>query len=73
MTAFSILLACSAPKLIPVVIGMLAFLLSDMSLSTMYFGGKEDSKAMFLICHILYYGAQICIASFIFIACTCGA
>jgi len=69
MTAFSILLFLSNADLVLLAVGMLAFLLSDMSLSTMYFGDKPDSKGMFIVCHVLYYGAQICIASFIFIAC----
>jgi uncharacterized membrane protein YhhN len=67
MTAFSIILFLGNCNLALIAIGMLAFLLSDMTLSTMYFGGKADSKELFVICHVLYYGAQICIASFIFI------
>ena len=41
--------------------GLVAFLLSDLVLSTQYFGGKEENKILIIINHILYYGAQVLI------------
>ena len=46
--------------------GMILFLLSDVVLTQMYFGGKPNDKALCIINHALYYAAQICIASFVF-------
>ena len=46
--------------------GMILFLLSDVVLTQMYFGGKPNDKALCIINHSLYYAAQICIASFVF-------
>jgi hypothetical protein len=47
-------------------IGMVLFLLSDLVLSPIYFGNKKDDKTFAVINHLLYYGAQISIATFIF-------
>jgi len=47
-------------------IGFVLFLLSDLVLSTQYFGGKQDDKTLIFVNHLLYYLAQITIAVFIF-------
>jgi len=47
-------------------VGLISFLASDLVLSLQYFGGKQDSKNLTIVNHILYYIAQILIASFIF-------
>ncbi len=47
-------------------IGMVLFLLSDIVLTKMYFGGKPDDRGLCIVNHALYYAAQICLASFIF-------
>jgi len=47
-------------------IGLVAFFLSDLVLSTQYFGGKEDSKVLTAINHILYYGAQVLIVGIMY-------
>ena len=47
-------------------IGMILFLLSDVVLTQMYFGGKPRDKTLCVINHALYYAAQIMIASFVF-------
>lgn len=46
--------------------GMILFLLSDIVLTQMYFGGRPTDKSLCVINHILYYAAQICIAASIF-------
>lgn len=46
--------------------GMVLFLLSDLVLTKMYFGGKPKDKILCTVNHALYYAAQICIASFVF-------
>lgn len=46
--------------------GMILFLLSDIVLTQMYFGGRPKDKTLCAINHILYYAAQICIATSIF-------
>lgn len=47
-------------------IGMILFLLSDVVLTQMYFGGRAKDDTLCVINHALYYSAQICIASFVF-------
>ncbi len=46
--------------------GMILFLLSDVVLTQMYFGGRPTDKSLCVINHVLYYAAQICIAASIF-------
>lgn len=46
--------------------GALLFLLSDVVLTSMYFGGRAKDKTLCAVNHGLYYAAQICIAAFIF-------
>lgn len=46
--------------------GMILFLLSDIVLTQMYFGGRPTDKSLCVINHVLYYAAQICIAASIF-------
>ena len=47
-------------------VGMILFLLSDVVLTQMYFGGKAKDKLLCVVNHALYYAAQICIAAFVF-------
>ena len=47
-------------------VGMILFLLSDVVLTQMYFGGKAKDKVLCVVNHALYYAAQICIAAFVF-------
>ncbi|MBO5866748.1 MAG: hypothetical protein J6Q55_01680 [Clostridia bacterium] len=62
--ALSFALAISNAILWPLAIALVSFWLSDLVLSLMYFGGKEDSKFLSILNHFLYYGAQIAIALF---------
>ena len=50
-----------------VFIGLLVFFLSDVVLSTQYFGGKIASKPLIAINHLLYYSAQIILLVFTFV------
>ena len=50
-----------------VFIGLLVFFLSDVVLSTQYFGGKIASKPLIAINHLLYYTAQIILLVFTFV------
>lgn len=52
-------------RLIQFMVGMILFLVSDIVLTQMYFGGKSKDKLLCIINHTAYYAAQICIASFI--------
>ncbi len=63
--AFAVALAVSTPALWPFAIALVAFWLSDIVLSIMYFGGKSESKFLSILNHVLYYGAQIAIALFV--------
>ena len=47
-------------------VGMILFLLSDVVLTQMYFGGRAKDDTLCVINHALYYAAQICIATFVF-------
>lgn len=66
-SVYAISIAITDTRFVLLAIGMVLFLLSDLVLSPMYFGGKQDDKFMCIANHALYYGAQICIASFIFL------
>lgn len=66
-SVYAIAIAITDARFVLLAIGMVLFLLSDLVLSPMYFGGKQDDKMMCILNHALYYGAQICIATFIFI------
>lgn len=69
MSALGIGLAIVAGtrELIVFAVGMVLFLLSDMVLTTMYFGGKPRDKVLCTVNHALYYAAQITIACFVFL------
>ncbi|MGI6213261.1 MAG: lysoplasmalogenase family protein [Christensenellales bacterium] len=67
MALFSTYLAFNMPELKILAIGFVLFLLSDLVLSTQYFGGKPDDKLLIIVNHLLYYAAQICIASVFFV------
>ena len=69
VVAFSLTFTICVPniKLWIMLIGTVLFFLSDIVLSTQYFGGKQDDKLLIAINHILYYAAQIVIALFIFV------
>lgn len=66
MAVLSIYIAVSIPAFKLLAVGFMLFLLSDLVLSTQYFGGKPDDKLLIVVNHALYYGAQICIASIFF-------
>lgn len=47
-------------------VGVLLVLISDLVLSLMYFGGKQDSKVLCIINHILYYLGELMVVSYLF-------
>ena len=63
--AFAVALAFTLSFLWPLAIALVAFWLSDIVLSIMYFGGKSENKFLSILNHVLYYGAQIAIALFV--------
>lgn len=65
LSAYLIFVGLTLPMFI-LAIGFVLFLLSDLVLSTQYFGGKQDNKKLIVINHSLYYAAQIIIAAFIY-------
>ena len=66
MMVISICLAIVIPICWILAVGFTLFLASDLVLSTQYFGGKEANKTLIVINHVLYYVAQILLATFIF-------
>ncbi len=66
MTAFSIYIAFLIPNMWIFALGLGLFLLSDLVLSTQYFGDKLDNKFLIIVNHALYYVAQVAICSVIF-------
>lgn len=64
----SIYLAIIGVSVIILAVGFFFFLVSDLILSLQYFGGKQSDKTLIALNHILYYVAQILIASFVFFA-----
>lgn len=65
MTIISVALAVVLPATIPLAVGFVLFLASDLVLSMQYFGGKQSSNGLTIANHVLYYVAQILIASFV--------
>jgi len=47
-------------------IGLLLILISDLVLSMMYFGGKENSKILCALNHILYYSGELLVMAYLF-------
>ncbi len=68
MSAFSIgtCIVMKNTRMILFAIGMVLFLLSDVVLTQMYFGGRAKDKTLCIVNHTLYYAAQIVLATFIF-------
>ena len=67
MMLISICLAiCGQPICWLLAVGFTLFFASDLVLSTQYFGGKESNKKLIIINHVLYYVAQLLLASFVF-------
>ena len=67
MMLISICLAiCWNPYCWILAVGFTLFLASDLVLSMQYFGGKEQNKTLIVVNHVLYYVAQILLATFIF-------
>lgn len=68
MSALSVglCIVMKSTQMLQFAIGMILFLLSDVVLTSMYFGGRGKDKSLCIINHTLYYAAQICIASFIY-------
>lgn len=67
MALISVVLAICGIKLCWLLaVGFVLFFVSDLILSMQYFGGKEQNKAMIIANHVLYYVAQLLIASWIF-------
>lgn len=64
MVVFTLVLAIMGSLTYLVFIGLLLFLLSDLVLSTQYFGGKLHARPFIAINHLLYYAAQLIIVSF---------
>lgn len=67
MMLISVCLAiCWNPICWILAVGFTLFLASDLVLSMQYFGGKEQSTPLIVVNHVLYYVAQILLATFIF-------
>lgn len=67
VTIFTVWLTVLDTSFLLIALGMIAFLLSDLVLSTMYFvEGKKEDKLLVIVNHSLYYAAQILIACWLF-------
>ena len=67
MSAYSITLAFYVEHMWVMAAGITAIFVSDLVLSTQYFGGKQDSKVLTWINHVIYYLGQIMIAASLFL------
>ena len=47
-------------------IGVLLVLLSDLVLSMMYFGGKENNKVLCSVNHLVYYAGELLVMAYLF-------
>jgi len=59
MSAYSIILAIAVPSLWPFATGICMIFVSDLVLSTQYFGGQQDNKLLIILNHLIYYVGQI--------------
>ncbi len=66
MTSFSIFIAAVVPNMWIFAVGLGFFLISDLILSTQYFGGKLHDKMLIALNHATYYIAQILIFTVIY-------
>lgn len=68
MSAFSIYMAVLAQEFIIFMGGILLIFMSDLVLSTTYFGeNKEHDKFLIIVNHALYYAGQILMATFLYL------
>lgn len=67
MSVFTIYLACLQLEFLILAAGITMILLSDLVLSTQYFGGKVDDKFCTIVNHAVYYAGQILIATFLYL------
>ena len=67
MSSYSIILACYNSAYWTFAAGVTSIFVSDLVLSTQYFGGKQDSKLLTWINHLVYYIGQILIAASLFL------
>lgn len=47
-------------------VGILLVLLSDLVLSMMYFGGKENNKLLCTVNHVVYYAGELLVMAYLF-------
>lgn len=66
MVIISLCLGLVIPIALILFAGFTLFFASDLVLSIQYFGGKQQNKTLTIVNHVLYYMAQLLIASFIF-------
>ncbi len=66
MTAYAFVAGYYVNKILLFAVGLLFIFLSDLVLSNQYFGGKQNSKVLTAVNHILYYLGQILIALMIY-------
>lgn len=67
MMAYTLVLAIMGGGMWLTFVGLLLFFLSDVVLSTQYFGGQLQNKVFIVINHTLYYAAQIILALVVFL------
>ena len=67
MSAYSVALAIAVPTLWTFAVGICLIFLSDLILSTQYFGGQQDNKLFIILNHAIYYLGQIFIAVTLFL------
>lgn len=68
VTALAVFLAIINTSLVTILLAVFfgCFLLSDLILSTQYFGRKQSNKLLIVLNHLFYYVAQIGIASILY-------
>jgi len=67
MMTYTLVLAIMGGGMWLTFVGLLLFFLSDVVLSTQYFGGQLSNKLFIVINHTLYYAAQIVLATVVFL------
>ena len=65
-TFMSIIIGVLMNGFLVLAIGILLVLLSDLVLSMMYFGGKENNKTLCTVNHLVYYAGELLVMAYLF-------
>lgn len=66
MVAITIITTIHSGAFWKLMLGIILIFLSDLVLSSIYFGGQENNKLMIIVNHVIYYAGQLMICMYLF-------